>query len=340
MGKYDLAPYHPRLARQIAESHVIHTTDAYFAFSKTARKVSRRWGIPLVNSVHTDTPKYGRIFTAETIRRLAGNSWFSGLLLDRLHIELMTERRMCSRLAAYQRNCDFSLVSRPDDLAPLADLVGPNRYGLMRRGIDCRLFDPAHRDRRWLESRFGVSEDSVVVLFVGRVNIGKDVMTLAAAVRDLADQGVPIHLICAGEGEQIPEVLAMLGAVASCPGILSPEVLARLYASSDVFATPSRIEVFSNVVLEAMASGLPILVCSDSGMARVLRDGEAGFIVAGGDPRAWSGAVKRLALDSGLRDAMGKAARQSALRDIPSWDDVLLQDLLPVWQRVVAGRKR
>ena len=336
----DLAPYHPGLAGMIAGSHVIHTTDAYFAFAKTARKVARRRKIPLVNSVHTDTPKYGRVFTAETIRHLAGNSWLGRLLLDRLHLELMTERRMCASLARYQRGCDFSLVSRPDDLAPLVELVGPDRAGLMRRGIDCRHFDPARRDRGWLESQFGVGRDRVVVLFVGRVNVGKDIMTLAGALRTLVDQGVPVHLICAGAGEQVPDVLALLGPSASCPGVLSPEVLARVYASADIFASPSRIEVFSNVVLEAMASGLPALICADSGMARVLRDGVSGLTVPGGDVGAWSDAVRRLALDGELRATMAAAARQSALQDLPSWDDILVQDLLPVWRRAAAARGR
>ncbi|MEI6556794.1 MAG: glycosyltransferase [Rhodospirillaceae bacterium] len=333
----DLAPYHPGLARTLLGSAVIHTTDAYFAFAKTALAVARRRRIALVNSVHTDTPRYGRVFTAETIENLARNRWLARLLLDRLHVDQWTERRMLARLANYQQSCNFSLVSRPAELDALARLVGPDRAGLMRRGIDCRRFDPQLRDRAWLETRFGIAQDRLVVLFVGRVNVGKDVMTLAAAVRALVDQGLPVHLLCAGAGEQVPEVLALLGPHASCPGVLCPEILARAYASADIFASPSRIEVLANVVMEALASGLPTLVAADSGMARMLHEGRTGYAIADGGPPAWSAAIRALATDPAGRRVMAEAARTSALTELPSWDDVLVQDLLPVWRRLAAA---
>src|ERR1700761_501027 len=66
----DLAPYHPRLARELAQYDVIHTTDGFFAFTRTAERVSRARGIPLVTSFHTDTPSYTRIFTQHTIEEI------------------------------------------------------------------------------------------------------------------------------------------------------------------------------------------------------------------------------------------------------------------------------
>jgi hypothetical protein len=54
----DLAPHHPRLMRALADADVIHTTDAYFAYARTAMRVSRRRSIPLTTSIHTDTPSY------------------------------------------------------------------------------------------------------------------------------------------------------------------------------------------------------------------------------------------------------------------------------------------
>jgi len=68
----DLAFYHPRLAQALAQCDVIHTTDAFFTFARTALKVSRKYGIPLVNSIHTDTPSYTRVYTALTVERVLG----------------------------------------------------------------------------------------------------------------------------------------------------------------------------------------------------------------------------------------------------------------------------
>ncbi|MEI6986753.1 MAG: glycosyltransferase [Rhodospirillaceae bacterium] len=335
----DLAPYHPQLARALRESNVIHTTDAYFAFAKTALVMARRKRIPLVNSVHTDTPRYARLFTGETIRHLTGSGWLSRLLLDRMRIDAWPERGMIAKLTAHQRLSDFCLVSRPDELEPLAALVGPERVGLLRRGIDRQHFNPARRDRAWLNSQFGIAEDFVVVLFVGRINAGKNVMTLAAALRDLVNQGLPVQLLCAGVGEQISEVLAMLGPRATCPGALTLDTLARVYACADIFASPSRIEIFANVVMEALASGVPALVATESGMGRVLHEGRTGCSIAGNDHTTWSATIKELVRNPVQRQAMAVAARESALQELPSWDDVLRQDLLPVWRRVASSLK-
>src|SRR5689334_6925065 len=69
----DLAPWHPHVAAALRGVDVIHTTDGYFTYARTAWRVARRRRIPLVNSVHTNTPEYARIFTAQTIEKLFGH---------------------------------------------------------------------------------------------------------------------------------------------------------------------------------------------------------------------------------------------------------------------------
>src|SRR5689334_5089613 len=69
----DLAPFHPELARSLEAADVVHTTDAYFAYARTAERVARRRGVPLVTSIHTDTPRYTALFTAATIEHLFGH---------------------------------------------------------------------------------------------------------------------------------------------------------------------------------------------------------------------------------------------------------------------------
>lgn len=330
----DLAPFHPGLARALVGSEVIHTTDAYFAFARAARVVARAYRVPLVNSVHTDTPRYARLFTRATVRRLCGEGWLGRFLLDGLRVDQGAERDMTRRLERYQDASAVSLVSRIEDLEPLAARVGRKRAGLLRRGIDCRLFTPTLRDRGWLAAQFGVPADRVLILCVGRVNAGKSVMTLATAVRALAERGAPVHLFCAGNGDQRDEVKALLGTRATCPGALTTGTLAQLYACADIFALPSRIEIHANVVMEALASGVPALVSMAGGMGRVLREGETGMVIADDGPEPWIRALDALVRDGGRRAAMAAAARESAVRDLPSWDDVLRQDLLPVWRRV------
>ncbi len=335
----DLSPWHPRLARHLSDYDVIHTTDAYFAYAKTAMTVGQRHDIPIVNSVHTNTPEYARLFTAQTIERLFGDSIVSSVLLSRLQVARRMERRMLRQLATYQRQCTFVLVSRPDQLDDLRGLIG-GRVGLLRRGIDRKLFHPARRDRGWLADRYGIPPERLVILAAGRLNRGKNILLLAEAVRLLLDRGIDAHLFCAGDGEDRRAVIDRLGPRTSCPGSVEPEELARLYASADVFALPSRIEESANVLLEALASGLPVLVARDSGMGRAVRENETGQVLPGGEPDSWRCALAELTAQPARRRAMAGAAREYAETVVPSWHDVFAQDLLPHWEHAARQRRK
>lgn len=334
----DLAPWHPRLAQALPSYDVIHTTDAYFAYARTAMRVSRRLNIPVTNSIHTNTPEYARLFTAQTIERLFGRGLLTRALLEKLRLAQRVETHMLRCLVEHQAHCAFALVSRPGQLAETqARLAG--RAGLLRRGIDRQLFNPQKRDRRWLAAAYGIPAERLVVICAGRLNRGKNVLFLAEAMAALIARGVDAHLLCAGDGDERAAILDRLGPRAACPGSIAPPELARLYAAADLFAFPSRIEESANVVLEALASGLPVLLTRDSGMGRAIADGETGMVLSGGDPLPWVEAMAMLAGNPERRRRMGAAARRHAECAVPSWIDVLAEDLLPRWE-TAAGKRQ
>jgi putative membrane protein len=331
----DLAPHNPQLTSRLRGYDVIHTTDGTFAAARTAARVSRWHGIPLTNSVHTTTPYYTRVFTTATVERLAGTGRLSRLLLDRCDVARAAEARMQRLLDAHHRRCAFVLASRADDRERLATLLGAARVGLLRRGIERDLFDPARRDRRWLADTYGIPLKRLVVLSVGRLDPIKNVLVLARAVRQLVDRGVNVHLFCAGKGTDRDAVRALLDDRATCPGVLDPTTLARVYASADVCAQPAVIEELSNAVLEATSAGLPIVVAPGSGSERFVVEGTTGLIARDGAPEAWSDALEQLLRDPARLAAMGQEARAWSLAHAPTWRQVLLEDLLPAWRDVV-----
>jgi glycosyltransferase involved in cell wall biosynthesis len=333
----DLAPYHPALARHLEDADLLHTTDAYFAFARTAERVARRRRLPLTTSVHTDTPGYTRVFTRQTVTRLFGRGTLGRFLDERLAISRDAEARMRRRLLEHQRLCAAVLVSRPEARDDLITALPAKPVGLLRRGIDLDLFSPARRDRAWLEASFGIPPGRIVVLYVGRVNRGKNVATLADAVAQLVQAGRPVQLMCAGDGDERATVTGLLGLAATCPGTLAPEDLARVYASVDIVAHPSEIEERSNVALEALASGRP-LVATEAVARGTMEDGKTGLVVSGSGAARWAQALGRLTDDERLRAELGAAGRAHAERRFPSWRDVLVQDLLPVWRGARAGR--
>lgn len=333
----DIAPWHPRLAAALGEGFdVLHTTDAYFAFARTAARVSWRTGTPLVNSVHTATPALTRLFARQTIVRMVGEGTLGRLLIERLELPERAERGKLETLRRYQAQCSYALVSRQDDRNRALTAMPAERVRLLRRGIDHRLFSPAKRDRAWLDSEFGVPPNAVVVLFVGRMDVSKNIGPLAEGVRLAAEQGAPLVLFCAGEGNLRREISGSLGARAVCPGQIDSERLARVYASADLFALPSEIEVFGNAVIEALASGVPVLVAERGGMGMAIEPGRTGIVVPAGGARFWAEALLSLARDPNRLAAMRAAVRASEL--LMDWERVLAEDLLPVW-RAAAGEK-
>jgi glycosyltransferase involved in cell wall biosynthesis len=327
----DLAPHHPGLAEHLHGAQVLHTTDAFFAFARTAERIARRRRVPLVSSVHTDTPRYTALFTAATLQRILGPGGRAQRWLAR-----SAGAHMERRLLEHQRRCAYALVSRPTELGRLARELSPERVGLLRRGLDHRLFSSARRDRHWLQAAFGVPPDRLVVLLVGRLDRGKNVGALVESVAALVEEGRPLFLLCAGDGPDRAGIRERLPRASACPGVIDLTTLAQVYASADLLAHPSEIEETSNVVLEALAAGLPVAAAA-SGAGRLLEDGRTGLVVPGGDGTAWTAALRRLVRDSGLRETLGRAGRAYAERAIPSWGTVLAQDLLPFWTRAARG---
>ena len=332
----DLAFYNPKLAKRLAACDLIHTTDAFFSFARTALKVSRRCAIPLVNSIHTDTPSYTRVYTAQTTERVFGHGLISRFLLERLKVHLRMERYMQRRLEEHQRASAYVLVSKAEEREDLRRRLPDVPVRMLRRGIDTGFFSPVKRDRAWLQKQY--APGTLVILFVGRLSRGKNVLVVAEAVARLAEEGLPVQLICAGQGTDRQAILDRLGPRVRCPGVILGEELARLYASADILAMPSEIEVFCNVVQEAMASALPIVLARGGGMGRLVGADATGVIVNERSPEAWANALRPLCLEQSRRVAMGHAGRQHAESKLPSWDDVLEADLLPVW--LATAKKR
>ena len=335
----DLAPWHPALAQRLADGFdVLHTTDAFFAFSRTAAGVARARGVPLVNSVHTATPALTRLFTQRTLDRLFGGGAVARLLIDGLHLPERAERGKIETLLAHQAQCAFALVSREDDRQRAVTVLPQDRVRRLRRGVDHALFSPAKRDRDWVLAEYGIPKAALLVLFVGRLDSSKNVGVLAEAVRRAAARGASLFLLCAGEGSERGCVQAILGEYGACPGQIEPTRLGRVYACADVVAAPSEIEIFGNVVLEALASGVPVVVAERGGMGSVLDPDRTGVIVSGQGPDPWARVLAGLAGDRDRLAGMAAAVRAGAGPLTPSWDEVFAQDLLPVWREAVGRR--
>ncbi|WP_395016171.1 glycosyltransferase [Dongia sp.] len=336
-GHTDLAPFHPGIYAALKGSDVVHATD-FFSFGKTAIAFAKRTGCGLSASVQTDVPRFTLIYAGGIIRRMFGpviGSWLF-VKIWRLpeRVARGQQRGIDRRLAL----CDRILLSKPEDRDRLAKSAPSVR--LFRRGIDRAKFNPARRDRGRLLERFGIPADRVVLVFAGRVDASKGAPLMAEAAKRLLDQGLNVHALVAGDGHERAAIGALLGERATLSGNLPQSELAWIYASADVFVFPSTTEVSPNVVLEAKASGLPVVVAADHGGGQfVARSGEDGIVLNEMDAGIWARAIAPLVVEETRRREIGRNARQWIEREWPDWSEVLERDLLAAWHEAALNGK-
>ena len=335
----DLAPYHPRLARELSRFDLIHTTDGFFAFARTAERISRRHRIPLVTSFHTDTPSYTEIFTRHAIERLLGKANFlSNKLIYGWQFPQKKREEMTRRLAKHVSACQRVLVTRSEDTDFAGAIISSDRVHHLRLGVDYKNFGPHRKDRSGVERDYGIPANRLVILFVGRLDVGKNIYTLIGALEKLLAQGIPLHLITAGVGPAEADLKKRLGNHVSVPGFVAPAELGRLYASADVLALSSEVEIRSMAGVEAMASGCPVLVAEKSGVAPLFNYTPAMQVVGSGI-ECWAEAIRKIAISPAQRQSMSEEALAYAQTHLASWKQVFQEDILSVWHQAATEQR-
>jgi phosphatidylinositol alpha 1,6-mannosyltransferase len=265
---------------------------AYFAW---------RHGIPLAASWHTNLHEYAA-------RRLR---WLTRRLPQRWAAHLESKVQAAS-LAIAARLYGFArvLFAPNAELCAMLEEATGKPCHLMRRGVDTQLFSPTRRTRN--------DDNAELILgYVGRLSVEKNVALLVTLERELAAMGMAnVRFLIVGWGDEEEDLRRDLRA-ADFPGVLRGEALAAAYANMDLLVFPSHTDTFGNVVLEALASGVPAIVTPDGGPKYIVRDGETGFVAP---DEGFAAAVATLAHDRTRLNAMRQTARAHALTC--SWDAV------------------
>ena len=202
------------------------------------------------------------------------------------------------------------LFAPNDELCGMLEKTTGRPCFLMQRGVDTELFSPLHRTR-------DEGDRTLVLGYVGRLSVEKNVALLVRIERELQAMQVPgVEFAIVGHGDEEAMLRRELKA-ATFRGVLRGETLAGAYADLDVLVFPSHTDTFGNVVLEALASGVPAVVTPDGGPKFIVRDGATGFVVP---EDGFAGAIALLARDRPRLRRMRVAAREYALRC--SWDGV------------------
>lgn len=280
----DVAAWEPTLA---------HVTTP-FGVGLAGRHAARTLGIPLVSSYHTSFGEYLRHYG---LQALDGIAWpFLRWFHDGGLRTLAPSRAVAAELRAQ----------------------GFQRVGVWGRGVDPQRFHPRFRSAT-MRREMGAGPDDLVVAYVGRIAPEKGVRDALSAMREVTARRPDVRFAIAGDGPDEAHCRRIAAPGTWFAGALHGERLAAFYASADAFVFPSTTETFGNVVLEAMASGLPV-IAPDVGATLELADARSAALFRGGDATALRDAVLAVLADAPRRAALRDAGL--AVAATRSWDAI------------------
>ncbi len=272
--------------------------------------IAQRMHIPLAASWHTNVHEYAERrgvgllpFLPKSARNRAGRAMREASLLATLRFYHIAQ-------VLYAPNQELI------DL--LEEGTGKPCY-LMGRGVDAVLFDPQRRSRE---------DKPFVIGYVGRLTVEKNIHFLAELEVALLAAGMTdFRFLIVGQGAE-EQWLKEHMKYADFAGVQKGEDLARHYANMDVFAFPSHTDTYGNVVLEALASGVPAVVTDSGGPRFIVREGETGYVAR--NLGEFVARIQEMAGQPGRMGMFRASARTFAMS--ASWDHV--------FEAVYAGYER
>lgn len=222
--------------------------------------------------------------------------------------------------------------------------VPPNKVSQLYNGVDTKVFQPACAGREPLPNPGFASQDAFVIGTVGRMQPEKDQLTLARAFVTLLQMVPParrqLRLVMIGDGPmrtRISEFLnqAGVGDLAWLPG--DRDDVPLIMRGLDLFVLPSLAEGISNTVLEAMASGLPVVATAVGGNPELVMEGQTGMLVVPSNPTVLAETIRGYVLNPEEGKRQGKAARALAEQRFDL--DSMVKNYMDLYDKVLASQR-
>ena len=244
--------------------------------------------VPILMSYHTHMPVYGKNYL----------SFIPGI-----------EKRCWDVLRFVHSRADLTLVTSPQMRDELV-AEGIPRVDVWRKGIDTERFDPKYKSDEMRKKMSDGNPNDFLIVYVGRLGSEKRLMDIKPILEKIPNA----RLCMVGKGPQMEELQEhFAGTKTVFMGQMSGDDLSAAFASADAFVMPSDSETLGFVVLESMASGVPVVGAKAGGIPDLIKDGEDGFLVEPGNTDEFVDRLKKLQ-NKTFREEMGKKARTEAER--------------------------
>ena len=258
--------------------------------------VSRINGIPLLMSYHTHLPIYVRTYVKPKTLSVVVE-WFVWKMLKLIHsfadLTIVTSSQIATEFGRY----DIKNVQ------------------LWPKGVDTTRFHPHHKNDGMRYRMSDGNPDDYLLVYIGRLAKEKRISDLKSILERLQSKGLPVRLCIVGHEPEMNTLKSQFGNTSKVKfiGTLSGLALSQAYASGDVFVMPSDSETLGFVVMESMASGVPVVGCEAGGLVDLIEDGNTGYLVPPGDTEGYVNRIESLLLETSTnnRNEIIQNARQA-----------------------------
>ncbi len=272
----------------------------------SALRFCRKQSWPVVSSFHTNFDAYARHYRM---------SWMVPIV--------------ARYLKWFHNNTLATYVPSPSIINRLQEL-GFKRLHLWPRGVDTSLFQPDRSGAKAVREQFLIPLDAIVVGHCGRLAAEKNIDYLGDALAIVLEQNPEIHCLIVGDGPARASLETRLDSIPQATsrihftGYLTGHLLADAYSAMNLFAFSSRTETFGNVLLEAMASGLPVVALADGGPSDVVQDGQTGTLLPPEAPAVeMANVINHWSADQDLRSRLASGA--SIYAKSQTWERIMDQ---------------
>lgn len=188
------------------------------------------------------------------------------------------------------------------------------RIQVIHNGVDTKRYrPPAAEERQRIRAELGLRGDDVVLITVASLKPLKQIDVLLRAAARLSQAGIPVRVVVVGDGSEraaLESLAAQLGLAERVWFAGLRDDVERLLQASDVFVLASRTEAFPNVVLEAMATALPVVTTDVGSVREMVENGSSATVVPSGDEAALASAIERFASSTSERARFGERGRE------------------------------
>jgi glycosyltransferase involved in cell wall biosynthesis len=281
-----LSSAHPGVGRALRRFRpdLVHAVNP-FILGPSGIFYARRLKVPLVASYHTNVATYAQYYKLNFLSDAA--RWWTRQLHNRAGVNLCTSEAAMDYLRK----------------------EGIKRVHLWPQGVDARRFHPEKASEAWRERLSGGHPSEWLLLYVGRLAPEKGIERLKAILREVPGT----RLAVVGDGPARRDLEREFAGTATVfTGILQGEDLAAAYASADAFIFPSTTDTLGLAMLEALASGLPIVAARSDASREIVDEEQTGLLYEADSAPSLVAAVRKLFSDEALREAMARAARAAA----------------------------